>query len=85
VTCLRVVTESGSVYELDTEEKTLIRTPGRDAVFAAFDGEGFRYDYILDNLIQIGCTLQVVWTNPEGNPKLRVTTPVVSIEEIPSE
>lgn len=84
MTCLRVVTESGSVYRLDVLRKTLQRTPGVDAGSVALDGAVIHYD-ALASFPQPGCGMCFQWTTDEGRRKLRITTPVVSIEEIPSE
>lgn len=82
MTCLRVVTESGSVYRLDTAAKTLVRTPGEGAATAAFDGELLEYEYLVHGP-NVGVPVLAYWD--DNGPKLRITTPVVSIEEIPSE
>lgn len=83
MTRLRVTTESGSVYVLDTDAKTLQRTPGEDAGSVAFDGENLKYEYLAYGP-QVRYPMLAFWDD-NGNPKLRQTTPVVTIEEIPSE
>lgn len=76
----RITTRSGSVYLLDTEAKTLTRTPGVGAAPVMHDGKPFRYEY-LAHPPQEGHQLMAYW-DLNGRPKLRSTTPVVSIEEI---
>lgn len=76
----RFVTESGSVYIIDHDEKTMTRVPGPEAGEVAHDNEPFRYASIMINQPS-GC-LMAVWCDPEGNPKLRTTTRVVSRERM---
>lgn len=76
----RITTQSGSVYLLDTEAKTLTRTPGPNAAPVMHDGKPFRYEYLAFEP-QEGKPLMAYW-DLNGRPKLRSTTPVVSIEEI---
>lgn len=76
----RFVTESGSVYTVDHDEKTMTRLPGPEAGEVAHDNEPFRYASIkIDE--QTGC-LWAIWCDSFGNPKLRQTTRVVSSERV---
>lgn len=75
---LRIETESGSVYYMDTETKTLKRTPGENAGALINDGEAYHYEGAPEPTI--GKPLHAVWNN-NGKLQVRSTTPVVSIEE----
>lgn len=77
-----IVTESGSVYQLDTNEKTLHRSPGSEAGELDFDGEPFVYEELLDELT-IGNQLRAVWDNKaRGKKQIRSTTAMVSIKAV---
>lgn len=77
-----IATESGSVYTLDTEAKTMVRTPGEASFELDFDGETFEYTDLLDELA-IGNVLRAVWFNKaRGKNQIRTTTPMVSIKQV---
>lgn len=82
MTCLRVVTESGSIYELDTEKNTATRTRGGNASVLENDDRQHYFEVLVPP--EIGAPL-IYSHYMNGWDKARVTTPVVSIEEIPSE
>jgi len=74
-----IETESGSFYRLDTEAKTMVRTPGEASFELDFDGEVFEYTDLLDELT-IGNPLRAVWFNKaRGKNQIRTTTPMVTI------
>lgn len=73
----RFVTESGSVYTVDHDEKTLIRVPGPEAGEVAYDNEPFRYTSLTFSPDKC---IFAVWWDADGNPKLRQTTKVVHRE-----
>lgn len=75
-------TESGSVYTLDTEAKTMVRTPGEASFELDFDGEVFEYTDLLDELT-IGNPLRATWLNKKHSRyQVRTTTPMVSIKQV---
>lgn len=76
----RFVTESGSVYIIDHDEKTMTRVPGPEAGEVAHDNEPFRYASMkIDEAT--GC-LWAIWCDDEGYAKLRQTTRIVSREKV---
>lgn len=80
MTTLRVTTASGSVYLIDKEEQTAERLPGNDAGALSGDGRPVRYHEI--GGIYVGSPFQYTWTLGD-QLKLRSTTPVTKIEEVP--
>lgn len=77
-----ITTESGSVYQLDTSKKTMVRSPGTDAGELDFDGEVFAYEELMDELT-IGTPLRAVWDNAKrGKKQIRSTTPMVAIKAL---
>lgn len=77
-----IATESGSVYTLDTEAKTMVRTPGEASFELDFDGEVFKYTDLLDELT-IGNPLRATWYNENRlRYQVRTTTPMVSIKQV---
>lgn len=75
----QVVTESGSVYELDTERKLLTRTAGAEAGKLHGDDEPLIYHKLLSELT-VDKELHFMWQKPDGRWAVRTTTPVVAIE-----
>lgn len=74
-----IETESGSIYRLDTEAKTIVRSPGESAGELDFDGDEFEYEELLDELT-IGNPLRAVWFNKaRGKKQIRTSTPMVTI------
>lgn len=80
---MRITTESGSVYYIDTDAKTMRRLPGENTFTLQGDGEDLPYTTISD--IKVGESVSAVWyRTPEADarfPTVRLTTPVVLIEE----
>lgn len=77
-----ITTESGAIYILDTDAKTMVRTPGEASFELAFDGEAFEYTDLLDELT-IGNPMRAVWFNKaSGKNQIRTTTPMVQIREV---
>lgn len=77
-----IKTESGSAYTLDTEAKTMVRTPGEASFELDFDGEEFEYTDLLDELT-IGNPLRATWLNKKSSRyQVRTTTPMVSIKQV---
>jgi hypothetical protein len=74
----RFVTESGSVYTVDHDEKTMTRTPGAGAGEVAHDNEPITYETLL--MSPDKSYLAIIWTNADGRQKLRQTTRVLSSE-----
>lgn len=72
-----ILTESGSLYTLDTAKQTLHRLPAEDGEKLHGDDEAIKYDTLLSELT-IDTPLRVLWTL-DGNQKLRTTTPMVEI------
>lgn len=75
---LRITTESGSVYRLDTKAKVMLREPAEGATPLSEDNEPIRYERVW-NLPDGG--LGILWLK-DGAPKLRTTTPVVETWEV---
>ena len=78
----RVTTESGSLYYIDTEKKTMIRYRGEWTDELQGDGDVLPYSSI--SPIDIGEPVQALWfRSPEHlYPTLRVTSLVEDVEEI---
>lgn len=83
---IRVETESGSVYTINTETKYMRRDPGTEPpadpkVFVNSlenDGKDHAYQYIA--LLEVGKPLLVRWTR-DGRSVIRSSTFVTKIEE----
>lgn len=77
-----IETESGAVYRLNTEHKTMTRLPASDGAELDFDGEVFEYAYLMDELT-IGNQLRAVWFNKaRGKNQVRSSTAMVSIKQV---
>lgn len=75
-----ITTESGSVYRLDTLNKTMKRKPGDDAGELDYDEKPFAYEELLDELT-IGNPLRAVWDD-KGRKRIRTSTPMTCIERM---
>jgi hypothetical protein len=72
-----IATENDTYYRLDTEAKTLLRTPAPAGEKLAHDNEPITYDTLLSELT-IDTPLRVLWH--EGDqPKVRTTSLMVEI------
>lgn len=77
----RLVTESGSVYSLDTEAQEMTRLPGGEAESLEGDYAPMHYESMW-RPPEVGQELVVFWSDGDHWPKMRVTTPVVELEVI---
>jgi hypothetical protein len=77
-----VKTVSGSEYLLDEEAKKFFRTRGENEenYKAENDGEWVPYTEIAQ--LEVGKTMEIFWMREGAQwPTLRMTTPVLSVEE----
>lgn len=72
-----IVTETGSLYCLDTGARTLERSPAKDGEKLAKDNEAITYDTLLSELT-IDTPLRLLW-HLDGRPKVRTTSPITEI------
>lgn len=72
-----ITTETGSLYCLDTDNKTLERSPAAKGVKLAKDNEVIKYDMLLTELT-VDTPLRVLW-HLDGNPKVRTTSLITEI------
>lgn len=76
----QIGTESGSLYQLDTDKKTLHRHPGEGSGELDYDGEEFTYEWLMDELT-IGNSLRAVWDD-KGRKRVRTSTSMNYIEKL---
>lgn len=74
----RIVTESGSTYQLDTEAGIMLRVPSEGAAPLVEDNEPM-YFVALARPPRVGQELAIFWLDGT-RPKLRVTTPLTSVK-----
>lgn len=77
MTVYSIVTESGSLFCLDTGKKTLERSPKFGGEKLAKDNEAIVYDALLSELT-VDTPLRVLW-HLDGRPKVRTTSPITEI------
>lgn len=77
----RITTESGSIYSLDTEKQEMIRLPGAEAESLKSDFSTIKYA-ALWYPPEVGRELLIMWQDDGNWPQMRITTPLVEVEEI---
>lgn len=74
------VTTHHSTYLFDADKKTAVREPqADDATSFDNDGEEIPYDFVD---IAIGQPLIIIWRGKNSEKQWRVTTPIVSVEDV---
>lgn len=77
VSVYSISTETGSLYCLDTEARTLERSPGTEGVEMLYDNKPLKYEQLLSELT-VDTPLLVLWKLKE-QWKVRATSNMVEI------
>lgn len=79
----KITTEGGALYHVDTDKQTACRVTGDPATEYRTTKDGVMRPYLMVRGIAVGSRLGI-WWGGEAEGKVRVTSPVVSIENEPS-